>query len=62
MLTLNLASKTEYRLYESPTAPEQDLDVWLRKFPQAWVETGGMGLAKHQHPVFVEFNPGTDLA
>lgn len=44
MLTLNLAPETKYRLYKSPTTPKQDSDIWLRKFPQAWAETGSMGL------------------
>jgi hypothetical protein len=34
VLTPNLASKTEYRLYKSPAIPEKDLDAWLAKFPQ----------------------------
>ena len=29
VLTLNLASEIEYRLYNSQAAPEQDLEVWL---------------------------------
>lgn len=60
VLTLNLASEAECRLYESPTAPEPDLDVWLKEFPQEWAETGGMGSAKHQPPVFIDLKPGTD--
>jgi hypothetical protein len=60
VLTLNLVSEAEYRLYESPASPKQDLDVWLETFPRAWAETRGMGLAKHRPPVFVELNPGAD--
>lgn len=60
VLTLDLASETEYRLYESPASPEQDLDAWLAEFPQAWAETGDMRLVKHQPPVFVELKPRAD--
>lgn len=61
VLTLDLASETEYRLYSvlPPATPKHDLAVWLTKFPQVWAETGGMGLAKHQALVFVELKPGT---
>lgn len=58
VLTFDLASEADYRLYESLAAPEQDLDVWLTKFPQVWAETGSMGLAKA--PVFVELKLASD--
>ena len=57
---LDLASETEYRLYESPATSEQDQEVWLAELPQACAETGGVGLAKHWPLVFVELKPGTD--
>ena len=47
LMTLNLASEMEWRLYESPVSPEKELDAWLANFPQAWAESGGMGLVKH---------------
>lgn len=62
VLTLNLSSGADYRLYESPSALKPDLDVWLKEFPQEWAETGGMGLAKHQSTVFIEPKPGADPA
>jgi hypothetical protein len=60
VLTLDLASGTEYRLYESTASPKQDLDDWLEKFPQVWAETGGMRLSEHRPSVFVELKPGAD--
>ena len=60
LLTLNLASEMEWRLYESPVSPEKELDAWLANFPQAWAETGDMRLVKHQPPVFVELKPRAD--
>ena len=47
VLTLDLASETEYRLCESPASPEQDLNVWLTMFPQLGTETRDMWLAEH---------------
>lgn len=60
VLMLNLASETKYRLYESLASPDQDLDAWLAKCPQAWAETEGIGLVKHRPPVFIELKPGAD--
>ncbi|XP_048208120.1 uncharacterized protein LOC125355755 [Perognathus longimembris pacificus] len=49
----------EYRLYQhlKPESPENE---WLQAFPQTWAETGGMGLAKHHPPIFVELKAGAD--
>jgi hypothetical protein len=60
VLTLDLASETEYRLSKSPAAPKQDMDDCLAEFPQECAEIGGKVLAKHLPPVFVEFKPGSD--
>nr|XP_021520561.1 LOW QUALITY PROTEIN: uncharacterized protein LOC110566968 [Meriones unguiculatus] len=60
VLTLNLASEAKYRLFEEPITPSSDLQTWLSRYPQAWAETGGMRLAKHRPPVFVELKPGAD--
>ena len=60
VLTLYLASETEYRLSKSPAAPKQDMDDCLAEFPQECAEIGGKVLAKHLPPVFVEFKPGSD--
>ena len=47
---LVLSLEDEYRLYclhQTPPAPMTDIDSWLWEFPQAWAETGGIGLARH---------------
>lgn len=52
---LALSLEEEYRLFEAePTekSPEE-LQNWLRKFPQAWAETGGLGLARDQPPLMI---------
>lgn len=60
VLTLNL--EDEYRLLQqSPSLPGH-VAAWLQEFPQVWAETGGMGLAHHRPPVFVEIKPGADPA
>ncbi|XP_075815228.1 uncharacterized protein LOC142842292 [Microtus pennsylvanicus] len=52
VLTLNL--EDEYRLHEPPTESGPLTETfWLTEFPQAWAETGGMGLAKQQAPLVV---------
>jgi hypothetical protein len=52
VLTLNL--EDEYKLYEPKTNwdPSQDI-YWLKEFPQAWAESGGIGLAKQQAPLVI---------
>ena len=54
VLTLNL--EDEYKLYEPGEHEEpQKLTTtfWLKEFPQAWAETGGMGLAIRQPPLII---------
>lgn len=50
----------EYRLYQKLTTPEPDIEDWLHGFPLAWVETGGMRLALHRAPVYVEIKAGAE--
>ena len=38
----------------SPTGQIQD---WIQKYPLAWAETGGMGLATGQPPIVVNMKP-----
>lgn len=57
---LTLTLDDEYRLYQEPALPNQDMDSWLQSFPQAWAETGGMGLAKHRPALYIETKPGVD--
>ena len=45
---LVLSLEDEYCLHQMPSAPMTDIDCWLKEFPQAWAETGGIGLARHQ--------------
>ena len=50
VLTLNI--EDEYRLHETSKEPDVSLgSTWLSDFPQAWAETGGMGLAVRQAPL-----------
>ena len=53
---LSLALRDEYRLcVPKPSeviAP--DIQLWVHKYPLAWAETAGMGLAKQRHPVIIE--------
>jgi len=59
ILTLQL--EDEYILYE----PEQDkpksleIDSWVTKFPLAWAETGGMGLALQQPSLIIQLKATT---
>ncbi|XP_029417610.1 uncharacterized protein LOC115069646 [Nannospalax galili] len=52
VLTLKL--EDEYRLHHGPHPVQTDIDQWLSKYPDAWAETGGMGLAIHQPPLIIE--------
>ena len=47
---LLLSLEDGYCLHQTPSAPMTDIDHWLREFPQAWAETGGIGLAWHRPP------------
>ena len=53
---LSLALRDEYRLFV-PKPSEiiaADTQPWVHKYPLAWAETAGMGLAKQRHPVVIE--------
>ncbi|CAD7671646.1 unnamed protein product [Nyctereutes procyonoides] len=58
VLVLSLEDK--YCLHQMPSAPMTDIDRWLREFPQAWAETGGVGLAQHQLAIYIELKLGAD--
>ena len=53
---LSLALRDEYRLFvpkpSEVIAP--DIQPWIHKYPLAWAETAGMGLAKQRHLVVIE--------
>ncbi|KAL6038581.1 hypothetical protein STEG23_023240, partial [Scotinomys teguina] len=53
ILTLHL--EEEYCLYEPEPkgGPLPEINTWLEEFPQAWAETGGLGLAHDQPPLVV---------
>lgn len=51
---LTLKMEDEYRLYDKPQEIQGNLDSWLRQYPLAWAETGGMGLALQQPPLFID--------
>lgn len=52
---LTLALEDEYRLFDpkAGSAPGPQMGIWLKEFPKAWAETGGMGLAQRQPPILV---------
>ena len=53
---LSLALRDEYRLF-APKPSEviaPDVQPWVYKYPLAWAETAGMGLAKERHPVVIK--------
>ncbi|KAL6035635.1 hypothetical protein STEG23_036471, partial [Scotinomys teguina] len=53
ILTLHL--EEEYCLYEPEPkgGPLPEINTWLEEFPQAWAETGGLGLAHDQPPLVI---------
>nr|XP_055172996.1 uncharacterized protein LOC129504366 [Nyctereutes procyonoides] len=56
VLTLRL--EDEHRLHEDSPPSVQPLDSeWLTNYPQAWVETAGMGLAVNQPPIIINLKP-----
>ncbi|CAD7677310.1 unnamed protein product [Nyctereutes procyonoides] len=56
VLTLRL--EDEHRLHEDSPPAVQPLDSeWLTNYPQAWVETAGMGLAVNQPPIIINLKP-----
>lgn len=57
-LGLSLHLGEEYRIYQKKTLPSKELQEWLERFPQAWVETGGMGMARQVPPVVIELKSG----
>ena len=57
---LVLSLEDEYHLHQMPSAPVTDIDRWLREFPQAWAETGGIRLAQHRPAIYIELKPGAD--
>lgn len=62
LLTLELRATEEYRLYgaaakASVAAVSPNNEEWIHRFPNAWAETGGLGLAKEQPPVVVTLKP-----
>ena len=58
VLVLSLEDK--YHLHQTPLAPMTDIDCWLQEFPQAWAETGGIGLARHRLAIYIDLKPGAD--
>ncbi|XP_036031658.1 uncharacterized protein LOC118575059, partial [Onychomys torridus] len=59
VLALNL--EEEYRLFEPkpPEEPPGEMQDWLDRFPQAWAETGGLGLAHDQPPLVISLKAYT---
>ena len=57
-LGLSLQLGEEYRMYQRKMTPPEGLQDWLTQFPQAWAETGGMGMARQVPPVVVELKSG----
>ena len=53
---LSLALRDEYRLYspKPPAAVDLAMLQWIQKYPLAWAETAGVGLAKQRSPIIVE--------
>ena len=39
---------------------EPNIEDWLQKFPRALAEAGGMELALHRPPVYIEIKAGAD--
>lgn len=51
---LTLSLEDEYKLHETAKIPDALAGTfWLSDFPQAWAETGGMGLARQQAPLII---------
>lgn len=60
VLTLQLDD--EYRLYSPLVKPDQNIQFWLEQFPQAWAETGGMGLAKQVPPQVIQLKASARMS
>lgn len=53
-MVLAFKLEDEYRMHEAPDQVETSvLDKWLKRFPDAWAETAGMGMAIQAPPVVV---------
>ena len=53
---LTVSLQDEHRLFDAPVVTSLP-DIWLQDFPQAWAETGGLGLAKCQAPIIIDLKP-----
>ncbi|XP_077814878.1 uncharacterized protein LOC144333635 [Macaca mulatta] len=53
---LTVSLQDEHRLFDAPVITSLP-DIWLQDFPQAWAETGGLGLAKYQAPIIIDLKP-----
>ena len=53
---LSLALRDEYRLYspKPPAAVDPAMQQWIQKYPLAWAEIAGVGLAKQRPPIVVK--------
>ena len=53
---LSLALRDKYRLYQQrpPMAIDPNVQPCVQKYPMAWAETAGVGLAKQRPPIIVE--------
>ena len=53
---LSLALRDEYRIYspKPPAAVDPATLQWIQKYPLAWADTAGVGLAKQRPPIIVE--------
>lgn len=54
---LPLPLDDEYKLDQRPSSFPNEISALLTKFPSAWAETEGMGLADHRTPIRVELKP-----
>lgn len=57
-LGLSLHLGEEYRICQKKTLPLEELQEWLERFPQTWVETGEMGMARQVPPVVIKLKSG----
>ena len=53
---LSLTLRDKYRLYQPKPlmAIDPSVQPWVQKYPLAWAETVGVGLAKQRPPIIVE--------
>lgn len=57
-LRLTLQLGEEYQIYQKKMTPPEGLQDGLAQFPQAWAETGGMGMVRQVPPVVIELKSG----